>query len=79
MNQINIYEAKKNFSVLLKKVQHGETIIISSRNEPVAELKPIRKKPSKNRPFGLAKGDFTVPRDINEPLPAEFLEAFYGK
>lgn len=79
MNQINIYEAKKNFSVLLKKVQHGETIIISSRNEPVAELKPIKKKLTKNRPFGLAKGDFIVPKDINAPLPDDFLKAFYGK
>ncbi|HEY3902018.1 MAG TPA: hypothetical protein VGM54_25620 [Chthoniobacter sp.] len=32
-----------------------------------------------SRPIGLAKGEFTVPDDFNEPLPDEVLRAFEGK
>ena len=30
----------------------------------------------KQRPFGLCKGEFTVPDDFNEPLPDEILDLF---
>ncbi|HBF12938.1 MAG TPA: hypothetical protein DDW49_06065 [Deltaproteobacteria bacterium] len=79
MIQINIYETKKNFSAILKRVQAGETIIISSHNKPIAELSPIKKQAVKKRPLGLAKGDFTVPDDFNDPLPDEILDAFEGR
>jgi len=31
------------------------------------------------RPFGLAKGQFTVPDDFNAPLPENVLQTFEGK
>lgn len=31
------------------------------------------------RPFGLAKGQFTVPDDFNAPLSEDVLQAFEGK
>ena len=31
------------------------------------------------RPFGLAAGEFDVPDDFNQPLPAEILAAFQGE
>ena len=34
---------------------------------------------SQPRPFGLAKGQFTVPDDFNAPLPEDVLRAFEGK
>ena len=34
---------------------------------------------SQARPFGLAKGQFTVPDDFNAPLPEDALQAFEGK
>jgi len=34
---------------------------------------------SQPRPFGLAKGQFTVPVDFNAPLPEDVLRAFEGK
>ena len=30
------------------------------------------------RPYGLAKGEFVVPDDFDDPLPDEILEAFEG-
>jgi hypothetical protein len=31
------------------------------------------------RPMGLAKGQFTVPDDFNDPLPEDVLRAFEGQ
>lgn len=31
------------------------------------------------RPYGLAKGQFTVPADFNAPLPQEVLRDFEGR
>jgi prevent-host-death family protein len=79
MDLINTYEAKRNLSALLKRVQAGETIIIASHNKPVAELRPIQQKPLEPRPMGLCKGEFEVPDDFNDPLPQKILDEFYDR
>lgn len=76
MDQINIYEAKRQLSLILKRVQKGETILISNHNKPVAELRPIVSKKVSSRPAGLCRGEFQVPQDFNEPLPDGILEMF---
>ena len=38
MQTVGAYEAKTNLSALLEKVSKGETITITRRGEPVAEL-----------------------------------------
>ncbi len=40
------YEAKARFSELLRLVREGQTVTVSYRGEPVAEVRPIR-QPSK--------------------------------
>jgi len=39
-----IKEARQHLTEYLSKVQNGEEIIISKRNEPIAMIKPIKKK-----------------------------------
>ncbi len=45
--------------------------IIVTMVEPDAQRKP--------RPYGLAKGDFIVPDDFDDPLPEEILAGFEGR
>gem|GEM_PF-2930439 len=42
MIQANISTAKNKFSAYLKKISHGETILILDRDEPIAMLSPYR-------------------------------------
>ena len=77
MDQVNTYDAKKNLSVLLKRVQQGETVIIANHNRPIAELRPYREEKRVPRRPGLAAGEFTVPENFNEPLPDDLLNEFY--
>lgn len=75
--QINIHEAKTNFSKLLKRVLAGEEIIIAKAGKPIAKLVPISKKNIK-RVAGLAKGKVTLSADFNAPLPDDIIKEFEG-
>lgn len=41
MNIANIATAKNQFSRLIDRVKHGETILITERDKPVARLQPL--------------------------------------
>lgn len=75
MHQVNIHQAKTQFSKLIVSVENGEEIIIARHGKPVAKLVPISKDVSPRRP-GSAKGKFKVPPEFFEPLPPDVLKAF---
>lgn len=52
-------------------------LVVSDAEGPIAMVLPIARC-TKRRPFGLCKGEFTVPDDFNAPLP-EIEAAFYGE
>ncbi len=49
------------------------------RNGPTENVRNVSQKSSKPRPFGLAKGTFSVPPSFFEPLPDEKIAAFEGE
>ena len=53
---------------LLKSLEQGVTLALMDSDATLAFLVPALPANSK-RPFGLAKGEFTVPKGFNEPLP----------
>lgn len=79
MKTVGLAEAKATLSALLDRVEKGETVTITRHNEPVAELRPLKAPPKGLRPWGLAKGEFVVPDDFNDPLPDDLLDLFDGK
>ncbi len=79
MIKINIHEAKTHLSHYLEEVEHGETIVVCRRNQPVAEIRPLAVHRHKPRPIGLAKGKFTVPASFFEDLPEDTISLFRGE
>lgn len=79
MIQVSIDEIQKNISSYLQRVEAGEALVIVRAGKPVAELKPVAKSELTPRPFGLCRGQFTVPDDFDAPLPEEILSGFEGK
>ena len=73
--QVNIHEAKTNFSKLLARVSAGEEVIIARAGKPIARLVPITERPQKRVP-GSAKGRVFISPDFDAPLPESVLEAF---
>lgn len=79
MKKVNIAEAKAHLSQYLELVQRGETIVLSKRNEPIAEIRPLGRRSRRPRPAALCSGDFEVPESFDEPLPESVLTEFEGK
>ncbi len=79
MKVVNIADAKAHLSQYLELVQRGETIVLSKRNEPIAEIKPLRRRSRRPRPAALCAGDFDVPESFDESLPESVLIEFEGK
>jgi prevent-host-death family protein len=79
MISATIFEAKANFSSLLKQAQSGEVVTITSgRNKtPVARLQAIH--PAKKKRLGaLATPGFVLSERFFEPLPEEELHLWNG-
>jgi prevent-host-death family protein len=71
---VGVHEAKTHLSRLLKDVEAGEEVMITSRGRTVAVLGP---PPDDRRPtFGIDEGRFVVPDDFNDPMPDEWLDEF---
>ena len=75
MKKVNIYEAKSNFSRLLREVAAGEEIIIAKGGQPIARLVPVRE--SGKRPLGIDAGKGWIADDFDEMTPEQQAD-FYG-
>lgn len=77
MASVNIHEAKTHLSRLVAAIKSGaeSEIVIAQNGVPAARLVPLEKKPKPI--WGLSKGKFVVPDDIDELNP-EIEKMFYG-
>ena len=80
MKIVTLATAKATLSALLDEVERGRPIAISRRHRVVAEVRPAAAaRRARERPAGLAKGDFTVPADFDAPLPDDVLAPYDGR
>ncbi len=65
MTTVNMLDAKTRLSQLVEAVESGAEaeILIARNGKPAARLVPIA--PQRTIVFGVAKGRFTAPEDIN--------------
>ena len=78
MIQININEAKSKLSKYTRLVKSGETVILCDRNKPFAEIRPLDRRGSAPRVFGLSKGIFNLGPEFFE-ADAEVQKMFAGE
>ena len=52
--------------------------MLCRRNVPIAEIRGIPGQ-QRERPIGLAKGEFEVLDEFFAPLPADIVESFEGR
>lgn len=69
---VNIRQAKRNLSGLIKNACEGEEVIITRGSKPVARLAPLGQVKKKRTP-GSMKGKLTVGPEFFEPLPEDEL------
>lgn len=78
MEQVNIYEAKTQFSRYVERAEAGEDIIIARGGKRVARLTSFSQQ---RRPicFGVLRGKIRVSDDFDAPLSEEVLAGFEGR
>lgn len=75
---IDLRDTARNLAELAPLIRAGEIITLCDADEPVAEIRPLPpRKTAERRPFGLARGVFTVPDDFDEPN-TNIERMFYG-
>jgi antitoxin (DNA-binding transcriptional repressor) of toxin-antitoxin stability system len=79
MTYISIQEVESDPHSYFQRVEAGETLVVTRDQQPVAEIKPMRRQQGKIRPIGLAAGEFKVPDDFDAPLPENVLRDFEGQ
>ena len=64
--QVNVFEAKTEFSKLIRLVESGreESITVARNGKPVAKIIPYEGEPVSKR-IGIAKGKFVIPDDFD--------------
>lgn len=75
---VTVEEVEKHPHEYLHRVLAGETLVLFRMERPVAEIRPLSGETGL-RPFGLAKGEFVVPDDFDDPLPGDLIDQFEGK
>jgi prevent-host-death family protein len=64
--QVNVYEAKTQFSKLLQQVEAGDEIVIARHGKPVARLVPLQRSATP-RQLGLLRGKIWMSPNFDEP------------
>jgi prevent-host-death family protein len=71
--RVGVRELRQNLSVYLDRVKNGETLEVTERGQPVAQLGPRPSKPISIIDQMIADGRITPatirPRDVPLPLP----------
>ena len=91
LTTIDIDDIQGRLAEYLVQPEEGQTLIIARKGRPVAEIKPLGSLPEVDptpdtagitlqpRPFGLARGEFVVPDDFDDPLPEVLQRLFDGE
>ena len=77
---INIYNFKAEFSKYAKEVLRGASLVISIRNKPFAEFRPISSTKVSPFKYGVLNDSFKgfeLPDDFNDSL-SDFESDFYS-
>lgn len=76
MTTISVQVIQRDPLDFVRRVEAGETLLVVRNDQPVAEIKPVIPLPQSLRPFGLCRGEFKVPDDFDQPLPADVLRDY---
>ncbi|MBI4027246.1 MAG: hypothetical protein HY360_19835 [Verrucomicrobia bacterium] len=78
MKTLNLKELVKDAPALVAMIKEGEEVTLTENGRRLAKIVPFEPSRRMPRPAGLAQGQFTVPKDFNDPLPDHVLQDFEG-
>jgi antitoxin (DNA-binding transcriptional repressor) of toxin-antitoxin stability system len=81
MLKVNIHEAKTHLSRYAKRIKAGETLLLCDRNQPFAEIRPLKKSPATKPPkrrLGRDAATLKLPADWDSPATNAEVAALFG-
>jgi antitoxin (DNA-binding transcriptional repressor) of toxin-antitoxin stability system len=78
MSKISVQDIQRDLLTFFRRIAAGESFLVVSGENPLAEVRPVAAPTTQPRPFGLCAGQFTVPADFDRPLPDDILKEFEG-
>jgi antitoxin (DNA-binding transcriptional repressor) of toxin-antitoxin stability system len=78
MSTISVQDIQRDPLAFLRRVEAGESLIVTQGERPVAEIRPLAGTMSETRPYGLCAGQFVTPSGFDQPLPPDILNDFNG-
>ena len=73
--QLNLTQARRQFSALLEAVERGEEFVIARNGKPIAKLVAIKKHGKRQ----LGAFPMHIQSDLLEPTDPEIVVSFYSK
>jgi prevent-host-death family protein len=82
MTTVSIKQAKDQLTALARRVEQGETVVVTRNGKPVFDLVPHREKKrgldieaahERLRRRGIVQRKPYIPVDFDDPLPEDFL------
>ena len=67
--KVSVREFRGRLSDHLRRVQRGQSVLVTSNGEPVARLVPVERPVATPRPFGFMKGRIHIAPDFRETPP----------
>jgi prevent-host-death family protein len=75
--RVGVRELRANLSGLLRQARHGTSVLVMSRNEVIAEIRPPSSAERPRRMPGMLKGKIRMAQDF-DTLPDDVLSAMEG-
>jgi antitoxin (DNA-binding transcriptional repressor) of toxin-antitoxin stability system len=76
MSIITVQDLQRDLLGFLQRLEAGESFLVVSNEQPLAEIRPVAAQTVQPRPYGLCVGQFTVPTDFDQLLPDEIVKEF---
>ncbi len=76
MKQLNISDAKAQFSALVDRASRGRSFVIAKSGLPLAMLVPLDASRRATIKLGLMRGKIRFAKDFDAQLPKNILKAF---
>ncbi|MDR3689094.1 MAG: type II toxin-antitoxin system prevent-host-death family antitoxin [Fimbriimonas sp.] len=76
MDLISVQDLKAHLVEILKRVESGETVVVTRENMAIFEIRPIRSAEIK---LGAFAGEFEIPEAAFAPLTTEEMKEWYGE
>jgi antitoxin (DNA-binding transcriptional repressor) of toxin-antitoxin stability system len=75
--RVGVRELRANLSGILRQARHGTSVLVMSRNEVIAEIRPPSGAERPRRMPGMLKGKIRMGQDF-DTLPDDVLSAMEG-